>query len=124
MARRQTVTVDGMGLLAKKLDQLPKAIREGLRTAVTDETKAVADDMRKNAPRDSGDLARSIQSETTSDGLGGTATATARHATFVEHGTSDTPEQPFAQPAAERSRQRFPGRVRESVNGELKDLLR
>lgn len=124
MARKQLITVDGMGLLSKRLDQLPKKIHEGIRSAVTDETREIADDMRKHAPRRSGELAESIQAEVTKDGLGGTAAATARHATFVEHGTSDTPEQPFATPAAERSRQRFPDRLRQEIGGELRDLLR
>jgi HK97 gp10 family phage protein len=112
-----------MGLLAKKLDQLPGKVRDGIRKAVHDETAEVADDMRRGAPELTGALRRSIQAETSADGLAGTAAATARHATFVEHGTSDTPEQPFALPAAERSRRRFPDRVRREVGAELKDLV-
>jgi HK97 gp10 family phage protein len=113
-----------MGLLAKKLEQLPDRVTAGIRAAVEDETEAVADDMRRGAPRLTGTLASSIQAEVSADGLSGTAAATARHATFVEHGTSDTPEQPFATPAAERSRQRFPDRLRREIGGELKDLVR
>lgn len=124
MARRQTVTVDGMGLLAKRLKQLPRTVQDGLRTAVRDETNEVVDDMRRTAPRDSGDLIRGMQSEITSGGLGGRAVSTTRHSTFVEHGTEDTPEQPFMGPAAERSRQRFPDRIRDEVGGELKRWLR
>ncbi|MEV2236701.1 HK97-gp10 family putative phage morphogenesis protein [Micromonospora sp. NPDC049891] len=124
MARRQTVTVDGMGLLSKRLKQLPGKVQDGLRAAVRDETNDVVDDMRRTAPRDTGDLVRGMQTEITSDGLGGRAVSTARHSTFVEHGTEDTPEQPFMAPAAERARRRFPGRVKDAVGVELKDLTR
>ena len=97
---------------------------DGARAAVAEETKDVADDMRKHAPRDTGELAESIQTEIGGDGLTGTAAATARHATFVEYGTSDTPEQPFAMPAAMRSRNRFWRRVRKAVGGKLEDLVK
>jgi HK97 gp10 family phage protein len=113
-----------MAELSRRLEQLGERLVEGARTAVRDETVEVRDDMRRGAPRDSGDLIRSIQAEIASGGLAGTAAATIRYATFVEHGTSDTPEQPFAGPAATRSRRRFPGRLREEIGGELKDLLR
>ncbi|MEU5950326.1 HK97-gp10 family putative phage morphogenesis protein [Micromonospora sp. NPDC047465] len=124
MARRQTVTVDGMGLLAKRLKELPTSVQDGAKTAVKDETNEVVDDMRRTAPRDSGDLVAGMQAEFTNGGLGGRAVSTARHSTFVEHGTEDTPEQPFMTPAAERSRRRFPGRIRDAVGAELKDLTR
>ncbi|HEX6682432.1 MAG TPA: HK97-gp10 family putative phage morphogenesis protein [Candidatus Limnocylindrales bacterium] len=121
MARpRMNVTVEGLDELKAKLAQMPEKIRTGAEAAVRDETEEVADDMRAFAPVATGELKDSIQAEV--DGLSGAAAATARHATFVEHGTSDTPEQPFALPAAEQSRQRFGDRMREAVGGELKDL--
>jgi HK97 gp10 family phage protein len=129
MARKQVVTVDGMGLLAKKLRQLPDTIQDGIRAAVKDETDEIADDMRRNAARGTPPtkpvtLVEGIQSEVTKDGLSGTAAATARHSVFVEHGTSDTPEQPFAGPAAERARQRFPDTVKKHVGAELKEVVK
>lgn len=124
MARRQTVTVDGMGLLSKRLKQLPGKVRDGLTDAVRDETNDVVEDMRRTAPRDTGDLVRGMQAEITSDGLGGRAVSTARHSTFVVHGTEDTPENDFMTPAAERGRRRFPGRIRDAVGAELRDLVK
>jgi HK97 gp10 family phage protein len=115
MARQQTVTVEGLDRLRDKLDRLPKRIREGAQTAVTDETEAVATDMRDAAPVLTGELRDSIVSDVDAAALAGQARATARHATFVEHGTSSTEAQPFAQPAAEASRARFPKRLREEV---------
>lgn len=124
MARRQTVTVDGMGLLLKRLDKLPRKVREGLATAVKDETNEVVADMRRTAPRLTGELIEGIQAEIAPGGLSGRAVSTARHSTFVEHGTEDTPEQPFMTPAAERARRRFPSRIKSEVGAELKDLIR
>jgi HK97 gp10 family phage protein len=129
MPRKQTVTVDGMGLLAKRLKQLDGTIVDGIREAVKEETEQTADDMRRNAVRGNPPtkpvtLAEGVQAEVSEDGLGGTAAATARHSTFVEHGTSDTEAQPFALPAAERARQRFPDTVKRHVGAELKELLR
>lgn len=129
MARKDTVTVKGMDKLAKKLHELPEAVRDGARKAVKDETHELAEDMRRNAPRGNPPtepvtLVEGIQEEITADGLGGTAAATARHSPFVEHGTSDTPAQPFAQPAAERSRRRFRGRLEQEIGGSLKELTK
>lgn len=123
MARRkQVVTVKGLDKLTRKLDELPEHIAAGARQAVRDETHEVAEDMRRTAPRLTGELARSIQAEVKD--LEGRAAATARHAVFVEYGTSSTPEQPFAAPAAERSRRRFPKRIREAVGEALKEVTR
>jgi len=124
MAREQTVTVEGMDQLAKVLKLLPTRIKDGVRAAVADETREVADDMRRLAPRDTGTLADSIQAEISQDGLSGTAAATARYATFVEHGTEDTPEQPFAEPAAALSRRRFRRRLVDSVDASLRKIVK
>ena len=53
------------------------------------------------------------------DGLRGEAISGASHSWAVEGGTSKMPARPFAQPAAEKSRTRFSGRVSEAVRGEL-----
>lgn len=122
MARKQVVTIRGLATLTKKLDQLPGEIRDGLKRAVKIEVEMIADDMRRGAPRDTGELVESIQEEVNPDGLGGAAVATARHATFVEHGTEDTPEQPFVMPAAVRSRRRFRKRLQREMGAQIKDL--
>lgn len=124
MARREAVTVEGMDELAKKVDKLKAQVVEGLQRSVKDETDDVRDDMTRGAPRDTGELAESMRSRISNGGLTGEAAATARHAIFVNEGTADTPEQPFATAAAERSRQRFPKRVRAEVGAELDRLTR
>lgn len=122
MARGEAVTVIGIKTLSRVLNKLPPRIAAGARAAVRDETYLVVEDMRRTAPRRTGELARSIQAETKD--LEGKAVATARHAIFVEYGTSSTPEQPFAGPAAERSRRRFPRRLRQAVWKALKEMVR
>ncbi|HMG44655.1 MAG TPA: HK97-gp10 family putative phage morphogenesis protein [Acidimicrobiales bacterium] len=97
------------------------AARRGATKAVADETKAVAKDMRHRAPV--GDSSRGKRGkpplgdsiEATHSGLNGTAKAKARHAGIVEHGTKSHPAQPFAGPAAETARRRFPKRLADDV---------
>lgn len=117
MSRSTRVTVEGLDDLRATLDALPAKVQAAAEEAVKAEVDAVADDMRSAAPVDTGTLVESIHAEVT--GLAGAATATARHAVFVEFGTSSTPAQPFAGPAAELSRGRFPRRVREAIRGAI-----
>ena len=129
MPRRQTVQIDGMAALAKKLDELPEVVKDALRAAVKDEVHQTAEDMRRHAARGNPPtkpvtLVEGVQEEIGKGGLSGTAAATARHSTFVEHGTEDTPEQPFALPAAERARRRFPDTVKKHVDDALKGMTR
>lgn len=116
MSKMRT-SVDGASKLRDKLAELPDHIRAGAEQAVGEETEEIADDMRRFAPEAKGDLKRGIQAE--HEGLSGLAASTARHADFVEHGTSRSPEQPYARPAAELSRRRFPKRLKEDVGVEI-----
>lgn len=109
MARGATVKVEGAAELSRKLTHLPAKLRAAAEQAVREETEEIADDMRRGAPFRTGALRESIQAEV--HGLSGVAAATARHATFVEYGTSDTPQQPYATPAAARSLHRFRKRL-------------
>ena len=124
MPRRNLVTIEGLDKLAEQLAELPVAVREGAIQATHDEVEETTDDMRRFAPYKTGELRDGIQSEHDEDGLGGNAVSTARHSFFVEHGTSSTPEQPYALPAAEASRQRYPRRMREAIGGSIEEALR
>ena len=116
-APKLTITVDGLDRVLAKLKELPQQVRAGAEKAVSDETEEVAQDMRDSVPVDTGALQDGIQAEV--DGLSGRAASTADHSWAVEGGTSRMPARPFAQPAAERSRGRFPGRVSDAVREEL-----
>lgn len=112
-----TIEVSGLDALLAKLNDLPKDMAKGAERAVADETEEVAQDMRDSVPVVTGELREGIQAE--SEGLSGKAVSTAQHSFAIEGGTSRMPAQPFAQPAAERSRTRFPGRVSDYVREEL-----
>lgn len=122
IGKRKNVTIHGLGDLEKKLRKLPEVVERAGGRAVRLETDATADDMRRFAPRDTGELVDGIGSEYNAKAMTGRATSTARHAGFVEHGTEDTPAQPYAEPAAEIARRRFPQRVRDEIKRELKNL--
>jgi HK97 gp10 family phage protein len=111
------IKVDGFpeleAALAKKVTELRDAAEEAVRL----ETDIIRDDAVKFAPRDSGELEAGIRGR--SNGLGGTVRATARHSTFVEHGTSSTKAQPFMTPAAKRARRRFPERAADIIRKAL-----
>ena len=99
--------------LARKAEELQAAAKE----AVSQEVENIADDARRTAPRKTGALRASIRGD--ASGLRGTVKATARHATFVEHGTYKDPAQPFMHPAAERARKRFPQVARDIISKAL-----
>lgn len=121
MAGRQQVTIKGLDQLVRKLKALPEVVAVASARAVRDETEEVADDMRRDAPERTGDLKAGIQAEYDASTITGRAVSTARHTTFVVHGTSDTPENDFMTPTAERSRN---GRFRERVITEVRAELR
>lgn len=122
LAGRGKVRIRGIEELDRKLRQLPQVVEAAGRRAVKDEVHAVAQQMRADAPVDDGDLLRGIQEELEKKGLEGAAVSTARHTTFVVHGTSDTPANDFMEPATQESRRRFPDRVRDEVRDELRKL--
>jgi HK97 gp10 family phage protein len=119
MAGRAKVTVSGLDELDKRLAELPRVVERGALRAVRVETHDVADDMRANAPVLTGELRQGIQEEVDTKAIEGRAVSTARHTTFVIHGTSDTPADDFMEPAAQRSRARFPKRAQAEVLKEL-----
>lgn len=119
MAGRGKVTISGLDQLDKRLAELPKVVERGALRAVRLETHDVAEDMRANAPVLTGELKRGIQEEIDAKTIEGRAVSTARHTTFVVHGTSDTSANDFMEPAGQRSRARFPQRAKAEVLKEL-----
>jgi len=124
VAGSQEVKIAGVKELARKLKALPEVVERAARAAVKAETEAVADDMRRTAPRLSGELVEGIQAEFDAKTITGRAVSTARHTPFVVHGTSDTPANDFMTPAARRSEKRLMRRVKDEVATELRKLAR
>lgn len=112
-----TFTSEGFDELHTKLAQAGDQVTQAIVDAVDDETQAVAQDMRDLVPRDTDELHDSI--ETVVDGPSGIARASAPHSRFVEFGTSVAPAQPYATPASEQSRTRFPKRLSDAISEEL-----
>jgi HK97 gp10 family phage protein len=120
MARSNAITITGQAALNRKLKRLPHLVDAGCREAVTEEVDVTADDLRRTAPRDTGELAESVREHIGKGGLSGEAAVTARHAGFVNDGTRDTPGQPFATAAGVRAQARFPDRVTAKLNEQLR----
>jgi HK97 gp10 family phage protein len=118
-----TVTITGEAELAAKIKKIGGIVRKAALQAVQDETLEVAQDMRRNAPRLTGKLVDGIQAEIDAGALEGQAVSTADYSTYVVHGTSDTAPNDYMTPAAERSRRRFPKRVKNAVAAELEKML-
>lgn len=112
-----TMTSEGFDDLNVRLEQATGRALQAIVEAVDDETQQVAQDMRDLAPRDTGELHDSI--EAIVDGPSGLVRASAPHSRFVEFGTSVAPAQPYATPASEQSRTRFPKRLSDAVGEEL-----
>jgi len=116
------VRIRGEKELYAKLARLPEAVDAANRRAVKGQTHETAQDLRRHAPVDTGELRDSVQEEITNKGLTGRAAVTARHAEFVVHGTSDTPANDFVTPVIARTESRFPKRLRDEVREELKRM--
>lgn len=112
-------SIQGLGELQAKLGYVAVKARAAAAEAVQQEVDAVGEDAEQGAPVRTGALRDGIERETSE--LDGSVTSTARHSTFVEHGTYKDPAQPFMAPAAERSRLRWPLRaaavIRSAVEG-------
>jgi HK97 gp10 family phage protein len=116
------VKIRGADVLGKRLRELPRVATKAARETVREETNDIANDMRRGAPVDEGELVKGIQEELLEKGLTGRAVSTARHTTFVVHGTSRMPARDFMTPVAVRSRKRFPKLLRAKVDKALGKL--
>lgn len=102
---------------------------EGVQTAakdfLADRLDEAADWMYAEAPADEGDLRQSITVEMDGDGMGGSAGPTATdekgrpYPFFVEHGTSDTPPNPFVL----RTRVRLERAIKPEAEALLRELF-
>lgn len=109
MADRATLKITGLSELANACANYGRqVVAEGRRQA----ERVAADlvrDQRAAAPVDTGALRDSIVAELQVDpyGVRIVSRARARHASFVEHGTGDTPQKPFFYAPAIRAQKRL-----------------
>ena len=113
------IKIKGQKELREKLRKVPKRVKAAEARAVKAQTHQTAEELRRDAPRDTGELERSIQEEISNKGMTGTAAITARHAEFVIHGTSRMAANDFVTPVINRTRRQFPKRVRKELEKEL-----
>lgn len=104
-----TITLDGLPELERALAQKTSELRVAMTSLIAEEVSAIGTTARMVAPRKSGELRAGIRSEAL--GEEGSVRSTARHSTFVEHGTKGRRAQPFMMPAAEMARRRIPARA-------------
>lgn len=114
--------------LMKRMAAIPERLKATARREVEAEANAMADEMKRGAPRDEGGLEESIQAADESSDVGirwrvtaggplttrpvrKGAKATYDYANAAEYGTSDTPAQPFFWPTARRRRRKFKSRL-------------
>lgn len=123
MAKGYRVTVDGLDELKKRLEKLSDDLRAKAEDALSESADAVKKDMMRRVPVDTGNLRRSITARVRKRQLtanvGPRPGKSAFYGYWVEFGTSSMRAQPFAGPAAEAERARWPNRLRTH----LKDAL-
>jgi HK97 gp10 family phage protein len=122
VAKSKTINIKGTVELDRKLRALGASADRIGKKAIKDETHETAEDLRKDAPVDTGELKRGIQEETLNKGLTGRVALTAAHTTFVINGTSDTPANDFVTGNITKTRRRYPKRVARLVEEELRRL--
>lgn len=117
-AKGVTVELEGLDDLRAKLEKLPEQARKGAGDALEESAEAIADGMRDGVSVDSGTLRDSINAKVDRGALTaeiGPDNQDADYGYYQEFGTSSMPAQPFALPAAESERGRFPDRVTQHV---------
>jgi HK97 gp10 family phage protein len=125
MARRGRahVTITGIARLRERLEDLPDEIKAALVKGVKESAEAVRDDVKRNVPRDSGNLSEKVDIRYREGGLVaevGWFNPTDFYAVFVEYGTRSQPAQPSLHPALERERGQYAQRLTEEVRRALR----
>jgi HK97 gp10 family phage protein len=114
---RQSVIILGLPELKTALASKVEELLAASTTVVRQEVDAIRDDAVRLAPRHTGALEEGIHAQ--ASGPEGDVRSTARHSTFVEHGTYRNKAQPFMMPAANRARKRFPKRAADIIRAAL-----
>lgn len=129
----------GLSRLQKRLNAIPKKVREAVKPALIKSAQELANDMQRLAPVDNGDLRDSIvatgpgESTPAYSQPGGSRTAAenealvtagnseVRYPHLVEYGTTKTPAQAFFWPAVRLNRKRIQGRIKRAISKAVKE---
>lgn len=113
-------TVQGIAQLKAALDTTQKEIETAARSAIAAEAQAIRTDERAFVPVLTGELQAGIEARV--DGLTaevGIWDTKLWWAIFIEWGRSSAAAQPFATPAAEIARRRFPQRIETEIRNAI-----
>ncbi|MGH6978204.1 MAG: HK97-gp10 family putative phage morphogenesis protein [Brevundimonas sp.] len=139
MARK--LDAAALARLRKRFEAIPERMRAKAKVEVENEANAMVEEMKRGAPVDDGDLQASIRAtdlstdtwirwkvsaggEKTRKPVRNSAKGNAPfydYALGVEHGTSDTPAQPFFYPTHRRRRKRFRARLARELKKAAKE---
>lgn len=109
MADGFTYKFDGLDEYLKRVLKLNKNLQKEAIGLIQSATSLTARDARKNAPKDTGFLIRSIQWRLEKDGTVGIVFVFAEYGQWVEFGTKNPkrPPRPFLGPAFEKNKARL-----------------
>lgn len=118
----ETVTIEGLDELRRRLEEVGEQIREAAGKAIEDAANAVRDDGREQVRVDTGKMRNGLKAFVKKADL--TAEVGWRdpdlyYATFQEFGTTRIPANPALTAAAEAERRRLPDRIGEDVRRAL-----
>jgi HK97 gp10 family phage protein len=125
MGNRARLRFTGLTELRHAVKSYGQNLVDASVAAVKDAVESTATQARATAPVDTGALRDSIRGSVSTDGYSvkGTVRASARHATFVEFGTEDTPKHPFLSPAAIGNQRRLNQALKAAVLAHSPDGL-
>lgn len=130
---------DQLARLTRRLEAIPKAVREAVQPALRKSGDELVERMRQLAPEETGDLKASItatpagQSTPAYSQPGGSqvvpenavmvtaGNADVRYPHLVEYGTTEAAAQPFFWPAFRLNRKRIANRVKRAVGKAVRD---
>lgn len=115
---------DDIARVVDKIREVVVAMKEAAQLAIEAEVEQVKEEMREGAPVESGNLRNKIIGEVDKDGKGGRVASTADYSQYVVNGTSERKANDFITPVAEKSRRRYPDRVREEIKRALGEVVK
>ncbi len=110
------VDIKGIANTRAAIKLIPVEQRKAIRKVVRETAVRVRDSARRRAPRDSGDLKKSIQRKSSKSGMAAKIGSDIVYAPFVEFGTNDTDAKPFLFPSLEEERPHFLTNMRDALN--------
>lgn len=126
MAKKQKgirMEVEGIDALYAACRRLKGNVRKGTLNAVLESARAVEAEMLKRVPVKTGHLKSVINSRSDkrriSANVGPRSFRKAHYGYWQEFGTSKMKAQPFARPAADKERKKFPNRLRKALRKTL-----